>query len=400
MRCSDCKRELNTGIVDFPFYLQCPHCRTPNLVVPRHRGTRASATRPSAPKRSAPGVNTDPTRAADFVRDGVIRGGHWPEHESYVVSVNLYGRLPYLLVEPRARPSARGRQGREQPLGGGLDEVYRAFSVGLAMSGRVFGVELARLALANTASLRFLEVASSTDARSSFTVACGHPRDALALAPAVLEVLDGLVASGATFADAVFDELGVRSDEVIAPEALARLIDKLSEVTHWLSGPVARVGDAIEGRLSLTEMGDELNGTLRVAWRAGDAATTDLSLDAALPLFENGPEHGALELWAEGQGLWALVRGRLEPRLADPALDAALHVKGDVTRAHELAACRDLCLRLAARDAHMVLDGARLRLRVPAKQRSFEELHAVADDALRLWRRLSLARIGAAAPAG
>lgn len=340
-------------------------------------------------------LNYDPTRSLAFVKDGVARGGHWPNglkgrRANYVVSVNLYGRLPFLLVEPRLHPGARERHGIKQPLGGGFDKKYRAFSTGLGMPGRIFGVELARQAFEATKSLLFLEVAPSTDERSALTVTCRSAYEAIDLAWALLDVLDGLVASGATFPDALGQHLGVRENETLSPDILERIVDKLTGATHWLSGHVARVGNAVEARLTLLEVGDEQRGTLRLAWDVGDVEVAELSLDAALP-----PDgDGSLELWAETTSLLSMVRARLEPRIGDASLDDALHVRGDTARGRHLTNAKDIVLRLCVHDARMVIDGARVLVRVPAARRSLDETYAIVDDLLRLWRRLSLARSG------
>lgn len=395
MRCTSCSRDLQLGArVDFAFYAHCPHCGTPNFVeAQRSAPARPAPVKAPPRKRSVAKLSHDPLRPADLMRDGVRRGGHWPEYDSgwrYVVSANLTGVLPFLLVENKTHPSSRARSGVAQELGSGLDGAFRAFSTGLDMPKRVFAVEPARVALSYASELHFLEVAPATHTRSALTLAGGDGRELLDLVDPVLEVIDGLVSSGASFADALFDRLGVKSDEAIAPETLERLVDKLTHATHWLAGHVARVGNSIEARLRFQEAGEDLNGSVRVAWQRGDASSTSVTLDAALP--DDGP--GELEVWAEGSGIVSAVRARLEPRLGDDRLDDALHVSGDVQRAPELTSCRDLCLRLAAVDARVTLKGASLEVRVPSAERGFDDLAAVLDDALRLWRRLALQRRG------
>lgn len=402
MRC-DCKSApfLQTSDVDFAYYVHCPSCGKPWLIEPSPaaggfaaRTTRQPWPEPQTSDAHSQEVTFDAARSAPFRWEGEVRGGHWPEQDGgrsdYLASVRLKGELPPLLLEPAARSGDRPRPGVEQKLADvRLRGEVAVWSTGTGFAEALLAAD-ARDILANVLhSLEFLEVSDSGAHRSALTVRARTPDATLMVAEAVLPAADALVEEGAVFPDALFDAMGVRSDEEVSPDTVTRLVEHVTAATSWVSGHAARVGDAVEARVRLPDAGD-LAGVLRVPWASGDATRLAVELDAALP----GEGDGELEVWAETGALGSRLRARFEPRLGDEALDDVLHVRGELERAPELLSARALCLRLAQATARVKLTGSALRVRVPAEARDHQQVHAVVEDCMLLWRRLALRRLG------
>jgi hypothetical protein len=397
--------------VDFAYYLHCKTCGSPNLVMPLPAQARAPtpatpatpaketraplAPEPITSERHEQKVTLDPLRAADFVVDGELRGGHWPEARDdgkrYVASVRLRGSLPHLLIEPRSRPTERPRHGVRVPTGtDSVDRRCRTWTTGAGFPSRLLALDAAREGV-TFGGFRFLEVSNEAEHYSALTVACARHEETLILAEAVVPIADALIERRSVFPDILRERTGVGSDEPVSPETVERLTAHVTDSLSWASGHAARSGDAIEAHLRLDE-GEDLRATLRVPWQDAGATLLGVSLDAKLPF----TEYGELELWAESKALKSRLRGLVEPRLGDEALDDALHVKGAIDRAPEVLATKDLCLRLATEDGRVKLSGNQLIVHVPAAARSHEELHAILSDVALLWRRLVLARTGVA----
>jgi hypothetical protein len=412
MRC-DCKTAPylpTSGEVDFAYYVHCDSCGKPWLVEPQSvRDEYGNAPPVLVPpsermplfrtsERHDQKVTDDPMRSADFMLDGELRGGHWPERRGwdthYIASIRLKGRLPETLIERRWSPCGRPRPGLQQPLSDPrVHDACIAHSTGVGLPSRLCLLDGAREMLAHDRGLLFVEISGGEAARSALTVSSLDTDNCLVLAEALLPTADALIEQGITFADALLEKTGVRSDEVISPETAERLVEHVAAATSWVTGHAARVGESIEARLSLAELSD-MAGTLRVPWSDGAGKVLGVELQAALP----AEELGVLTVWAETKALTSRLRARFEPQLGDHELDDALHVRGALDKAPELLAARELCLRLASEGARIELDGNQLRVHVPAEERDPERLHAVIEDAALLWRHVAMKRGGLETP--
>lgn len=338
-------------------------------------------------------VNLSTTRPADFVVDGWRRGVHYSQGEYYVVSMDVAGELPRLLVGRRLELLDREAPGVRQPFGvPALDGPLIASSTGLD-----FPKALVRLAeprdawLGAAAVLRFVEVSAPAYGQTGLVVATRleQPEHGLDLAAGLVRSVDDILARKTLFADAAMAQAGPATAAEPSAEVLTGLVAQLAEMTNWVAGHAARVGDAVEARLVLTEAGVDVAGVLRVAWRDAAATIVDATLDAAVPGVPWAPLHLTPQTT-----LLDRLRAIAETRVGHAALDEAFVSVGDPRQATSLSACVDVMLRLAGQRARIELSEERVRILVPPAARTADALRALCADLLEIWRRLVIARMG------
>lgn len=338
-------------------------------------------------------VNPSTSRPADLVVDGWRRGVHYTQGAEYVCSIDVAGELPRLLVEPRGiGASGREAVGVRQPFGlPELDGPLVATSTGLDFpKALVRRPDVRDGWLAAARALRFVELSAPVVGQTGLVVSVARTaaEPGLDLAAVVLRALDDLLARKTVFADASLAKIAETRVEPSA-EVLAGLVAQLDAMTSWVGGHAARVGDAVEARLVLTEAGVEMSGTLRVAWRDETATIVDATLDAALP----GVPWAPLHLTPQAS-LVDRIRAIAETRVGDEAIDAAFVTTGDPRHATLLGPSRDVVLRRVMDKARFELSENRLRVLVPPAPRVGDELTSLCADLLEIWRRVTIARMG------
>lgn len=326
--------------------------------------------------------------------DGWRRGVHYTQDDEYVCSMDVPGELPRLLVERRSALGSSGRHvpGVKQPFGvPELDGPLSASSTGLDFPKALIRQAEAKAAwIEAIGSLRFVELSAPVFGQTGIVVSVGRPwaTDGLDLAAAVLRAVDDLLARGTVFPDAALAKVSAAVVEPSA-EVLQSLVEHLAETTSWVAGHAARVGDAVEARLVLSEAGVEVDGTLRIAWRDAGATIIDATLDAQVP----GVPWPPLHLSPQASFVDRL-RAIAETRVGDPDLDAAFVTTGDARHAALLGAAREILLRRVVDKMRVEMSEARLRLLVPPAVRVGDDLRALCGDLLEVWRRLTIARMG------
>lgn len=307
--------------------------------------------------------------------------------------MDVAGELPRLLVEPRGiGTSGRAAVGVRQPFGTPeLDGPLLATSTGLDFpKALVRRADVRDVWIAASLFVRFVEVSAPVVGQTGLVVSVRREKPALGLdlAAMLVRAVDDLLARTTVFADAALAKVAEAHVEPSA-DVLARLVARLDDMTSWVAGHAARVGDAVEARLVLTEAGVEMPGTLRIAWRDSTATVVDATLDAALP----GVPWAPLHLTPQAS-LVDRIRAIAETRVGDAALDAAFVTTGDPRHATLLGPARDVVLRRVVDRARFELSENRLRVLVPPAPRVGDELTSLCADLLEIWRRVTIARMG------
>lgn len=187
------------------------------------------------------------------------------------------------------------------------------------------------------------------------------------------QIAANLVQSGATFAE--------RSDDGRpAAEQVEDLVQRLSESVSWLSGPVARIGDGVEGRLALDEQ-QELPCSLRI----------DLDNKGQATLYFRGPLQAAPEkrtTLSPQETFLDRLRGLVDERIGAPALDDAWVIDGVASDARRIGAAEGELVRLRRLQGTIELGPEGLVVRVPSFELDNQSLLDAAGSALSMWRTI------------
>lgn len=291
----------------------------------------------------------------------------------YCVRIDLPGVLPALDI--RSRFGAGDATGRTRSLGiPALDRlvVVRTKAPDFA---RVFAVEKLAEGLPRFGLRITINPQRENLTVLEFDVFAGRRgKGADAIGTKVVQVAaicKGLIERQATFAE---------REEVRRPavEGIEDLVQTLSGAASWLSGPVARVGDGVEGRLCLDEQPD-FPSHLRV----------DLDHAQRATIYFRGPIQTPPERRTTFQpqdGFLDYLRGTIDTKVGAEPFDSMWLIHGDSETA-KLVAHADVELgRLRERDATIEVGPEGLVVKLPA----FPWDEAVLADAvaatLSLWR--------------
>jgi hypothetical protein len=180
-----------------------------------------------------------------------------------------------------------------------------------------------------------------------------------------------LVQSGTAFAE--------RADDNRPPaEQVEALVQRLGQAVSWISGPVARVGDGVEGRLCLDEQ-EDLACALRV----------DLDGDGRATLFFRGPLKVVPErrtTLSPQEGFIDRLRALVDDKVGLAAIDEAWIVDGDVEQARRMAVAEGELVRLRRLAASIELGPEGLVVRAPPFDLDDANLLDAVGSSLSLWR--------------
>jgi hypothetical protein len=180
-----------------------------------------------------------------------------------------------------------------------------------------------------------------------------------------------LVQSGTTFAE--------RADDNRPPaEQVEALVQRLGQAVSWISGPVARVGDGVEGRLCLDEQ-EDLPCALRV----------DLDGDGRATLFFRGPLKVVPErrtTLSPQEGFIDRLRALVDDKVGLAAIDEAWIVDGDVEQARRMAVAEGELVRLRRLAASIELGPEGLVVRTTPFDLDDANLLDAVGSSLSLWR--------------
>lgn len=304
----------------------------------------------------------------------------------YCARVDVPGVLPRFLLTPRLLPVGAGDDvgfGDVVPF---PDWAYRARTAAPGV------VALFRVPeLLETLGKRRCRVAlrPDSDRRTvvEVDVAVGEAR---AAGPAVdLARQVARIARAAVDARLVFAE---RVDDGRPPaERVEALLARVTDAVSWVSGPVARVGDGVEARLTLEEL-------------PGPSSMLRFDIDAAgqCVVFFEGRLLDRTERVARlrpQDGLVDRLLGLVDVKIDDAAFDDAWLVDGNTETVKELAVHNDLLLRLREKHAAVELGPQGLVVRVPKFAADDTAVVEVTGAVVTLWRNLVRDARGFSAPA-
>jgi hypothetical protein len=242
-------------------------------------------------------------------------------------------------------------------------DVLRAFDVDEIGDG-LHGLSLRVALVPQTNRLSVLEV----------DVGVGKGRDCERAAEKALlfaRIALALVQSGATFAERA-------ADNRPPAEQVEALVQRLGQTVSWISGPIARVGDGVEGRLSLDEQ-EDLPCALRV----------DLDGDGRASLFFRGPLKVVPErrtTLSPQAGFLDRLRSLVDNKVGVAVIDDAWLIDGDVGEARRMALAEGELMRLRRLQASIELGPEGLVVRAPPFDLDDATLLDAVGSSLSLWR--------------
>jgi len=180
-----------------------------------------------------------------------------------------------------------------------------------------------------------------------------------------------LVQSGATFAERA-------ADRRPPAEQVEALVQRLGQTVSWISGPVARVGDGVEGRLTLDEQ-EDLPCALRV----------DLDGDGRAALFFRGPLKVVPEkrtTLSPQDGFLDRLRALVDDKVGLATIDDAWIVDGDAGEVRRMAVAEGELVRLRRLAASIELGPEGLVVRAPPFELDDANLLDAVGSSLSLWR--------------
>lgn len=163
-------------------------------------------------------------------------------------------------------------------------------------------------------------------------------------------------------------------------ERIEALVARVTEAVHWVSGPVARVGDGVEARLAIDEQPDAPSVMRFDLDNAGHCA---VYFEGRLA--DVGDDRVRL---APQDGFVDRMRGLVDVKVDDAALDEAWLIDGAPALARRLARHKTILLGLRERAATVEVAAAGLVVRVPAFADDDAAVVDVAGALLTLWRNL------------
>lgn len=315
--------------------------------------------------------DVDGTRGIQFLRrhEGLL-----PRYD-YCVRADLKGVLPRFVLH------TLGRGGGDDHLVGPRQRL-RQMSLALLMTARTRAPDVVR---------PFdIDAVGENIRRFSLRVALVPQKERLSVLEVDVGVGDGrecepaarkalqfvqiaaaLVQSGHTFAERA-------ADGRPPAEQVEALVQRLGQSVSWLSGPVARVGDGVEGRLALDEQ-QELPCALRV----------DLGGDGRASLYFRGPLQSAPEQRTSltpQDGFFDRLRGLVDEKTGTASIDDAWVISGVADDARRIAAAEGELIRLRRLQGSIELGPEGLVVRVPPFELDDENLLDAAGSALSMWR--------------
>jgi hypothetical protein len=242
-------------------------------------------------------------------------------------------------------------------------DVLRAFDID-EIGDTLHGLSLRVALVPQSNRLSVLEV----------DVGAGNGRDCARAAEKALlfaRIALSLVQAGATFAERA-------ADNRPPAEQVEALVQRLGQTVSWISGPVARVGDGVEGRLSLDEQ-EDLPCALRV----------DLDGDGRASLFFRGPLKVVPErrtTLSPQEGFLDRLRALVDDKVGLATIDEAWVVDGDVGEARRMAVAEGELVRLRRLQASVELGPEGLIVRAPPFELDDATLLDAVGSSLSLWR--------------
>jgi hypothetical protein len=179
-----------------------------------------------------------------------------------------------------------------------------------------------------------------------------------------------------------------------SPEQLEAVMQHIAQATSWVTGNPARVADAIETRLRLDEVTEDMRGTLHVYWQDANVSTVDVHLDGGLPAIPGA----SAKLEAAETGFWAFLKSLGELKTGDQDLDDAFFIKSESDDEHParnlILHSRDHLVELGRYGAHVDFTPELLKVRISAVPYDASAAAALIGTLLELWRRTVLYRAG------
>jgi hypothetical protein len=305
------------------------------------------------------------------------------------VVATLGGRLPLLGMRPRtARPPLAAVYGPELDVGRfAFDGPFIVRSEALELPARLFDRDAVLAAVGGVVGyLDLLEIRPDpSGVRVAMRIRTGESQtrrdDALRFGRAVIEATRDVIAFDARLTDAraALDDGAVDGEP--PEERVQRLVEHVTDATHWLAGHAERVGASIEARLRLGGGGLEQEGRLLLGFRDPEIRSVRLTLHAQLPV----AVHDDLRLAPEGRGLTGLLRRLGELEVGDAALDDAFVIRASRDPAPLLLHARGRLLQLGRLGARVDIDETGLLVRVASVDADDDALLAAVEPTLELW---------------